>query len=359
MASINTARTVSATAMISDPNAATEHGGDIAAARRLFPDAPQPFIDLSTGINPDAYPLPPLDAKVFARLPDSAAQLRLCKIAAQTYGAPSVAHVVCAPGTQILLPLVTALVPAGRAAILGPTYSEHAQAAAQAGHAVLDARHMDELHGANLAIVVNPNNPDGRIIAKEELLALADALGARGGLLLVDEAFMDVGPPGASLAGNIDRGNVVVLRSFGKFFGLAGLRLGFAVAAPKLAAKLNRTLGPWAVSGPAIAIAEQAVADIVWIEATRARLQCAAQKLDQVLIDSGVEVIGGTSLFRLVRTRRADELFQHLGSNGIIVRAFREQPTWLRFGIPHESNWDRLRLALTSRSPAALDCRSL
>jgi cobalamin biosynthetic protein CobC len=346
------ARKVSTTAMTSDPDAATEHGGDIAAARRLFPDAPQPFIDLSTGINPDPYPLPPLDAKVFARLPDSAAQLRLSTIAAQTYGASSAAHMVCAPGTQILLPLVAALVPAGRAAILGPTYSEHARAAAQAGHAILDARDMDELHGADLAIVVNPNNPDGRVIAKEELLALCDALSARGGLLLVDEAFMDVGPPGASLAGNIDRGNVVVLRSFGKFFGLAGLRLGFAVAAPKLAARLNRALGPWAVSGPAIAIAEQALADVVWIEATRARLQCAAQKLDQVLIEAGAEVIGGTSLFRLVRTRRADETFQHLGTNGIIVRAFREQPTWLRFGIPHESGWDRLRLALASRSPA-------
>jgi len=344
--------------MISDPDATIEHGGDIAAAWRLFPDAPQPFIDLSTGINPDPYPLPPLDAKVFARLPDSAAQLRLSTTAAQTYGAPSAAHVVCAPGTQILLPLVAALVPAGRAVILGPTYSEHARAAAQAGHAILDARDIDELHGANLAIVVNPNNPDGRIIAKEELLALRDALSARGGLLLVDEAFMDVGPPGASLAGYIDRGHLVVLRSFGKFFGLAGLRLGFALAAPELAANLNRTLGPWAVSDPAIAIAEQALADIVWIETTRARLQRAAEKLDQVLIEAGVEVIGGTPLFRLVRTRRADEIFQHLGSNGIIVRPFREQPTWLRFGIPHESGWDRLRLALASRSPAALECRT-
>jgi len=344
--------------MISDPDATIEHGGDIAAAWRLFPDAPQPFIDLSTGINPDPYPLPPLDAKVFARLPDSAAQLRLSTTAAQTYGAPSAAHVVCAPGTQILLPLVAALVPAGRAVILGPTYSEHARAAAQAGHAILDARDIDELHGANLAIVVNPNNPDGRIIAKEELLALRDALSARGGLLLVDEAFMDVGPPGASLAGYVDRGHLVVLRSFGKFFGLAGLRLGFALAAPELAANLNRTLGPWAVSGPAIAIAEQALADIVWIETTRARLQRAAEKLDQVLIEAGVEVIGGTPLFRLVRTRRADEIFQHLGSNGIIVRPFREQPTWLRFGIPHESGWDRLRLALASRSPAALECRT-
>lgn len=338
--------------MISDPDAAIEHGGDIAAARRLFPDAPQPFVDLSTGINPDPYPIRPLDANALARLPDSAAQFRLTTIAAQTYGAPLAAHMVCAPGTQILLPLVAALVPAGRAVILGPTYSEHARAAAQAGHAILDARDMDELHGANLAIVVNPNNPDGRIIAKAELLALCDGLSARGGLLLVDEAFMDVGPPGASLAADVDRENVVVLRSFGKFFGLAGLRLGFAVAAPKLAARLKRALGPWAVSGPAIAIAEQALADIVWIEATRARLQCAAQKLDQILMDSGVEVIGGTSLFRLVRTRRATELFQYLGTSGIIVRAFREQPTWLRFGIPHESGWHRLRLALASRSPA-------
>jgi cobalamin biosynthetic protein CobC len=344
--------------MISDPDAAVDHGGDLAAARRLFPDAPQPFIDLSTGINPDPYPLPPLDAKVFARLPDSAAQLRLSAIAAQTYGAPSATHVVCAPGTQILLPLVAGLVPAGRAVILGPTYSEHARAAAQAGHAILDARDINELHGANLAIVVNPNNPDGRIIAKEELLALRDALSARGGLLLVDEAFMDVGPPGASLAGYVDRGHLVVLRSFGKFFGLAGLRLGFALAAPELAARLNRALGPWAVSGPAVAIAELALADIVWIETTRARLQRAAEKLDQVLIEAGAEVIGGTPLFRLVRTRRADEIFQHLGSNGVIVRPFREQPTWLRFGIPHESGWNRLRLALASRSPAALECRT-
>lgn len=355
MSSINTARAVSTTGIISDPDATLEHGGDLAAARRLFPEAPQPFIDLSTGINPDPYPLPPLDAKVFARLPDSAAQFRLSTIAARTYGAPSAAHVVCAPGTQILLPLVAALVPAGRAVILGPTYAEHARTAARAGHAILDARDVEELHGADLAIVVNPNNPDGRIVAKERLLALCDALSARGGLLLVDEAFMDVGPPGASLAGDVGRANLVVLRSFGKFFGLAGLRLGFALAAPDLAAKLTRALGPWAVSGPAVAIAERALADVIWIEATRARLRSAAERLDRVLIEAEVEVIGGTSLFRLVRTRHANEMFQHLGTAGIIVRAFREQPTWLRFGIPHESGWDRLRLALAWRSPAALE----
>jgi cobalamin biosynthesis protein CobC len=349
MSSINTARIVSVTAMTYDPGGRLEHGGDLATARRLFPEAPQPFIDLSTGINPHPYPLPLLGANVFAQLPDSAAQLRLSTIAAETYGAPSAAHVVCAPGTQLLLPLVARLVPAGRAVILGPTYSEHGRAAAHAGHAVLDAGNVEDLQGADLAVVVNPNNPDGRIIGKEELLALSDELNVRGGLLLVDEAFMDVGPPEASLAGEIDRGNIVLLRSFGKFFGLAGLRLGFALAAPELATKLNASLGPWAVSSPAIAIAQQALADAAWIDATRIRLASAAKKLDQLLADAGLQVIGGTSLFRLVRTSRAKAIFQHLGAGGIIVRHFREHATWLRFGIPGEPYWNRLGLTLARR----------
>jgi cobalamin biosynthetic protein CobC len=344
--------------MTYDPGRRLEHGGDLATARQLFPQAPQPFIDLSTGINPHPYPLPLLGANVFARLPDSAAQGRLCAIAAETYGAPSAAHVVCAPGTQLLLPLVAGLVSAGRAVILGPTYSEHARAAAQAGHAVLDARDVEELQGADLAVVVNPNNPDGRIIGKKELLALSDGLNVRGGLLLVDEAFMDVGPPEASLAGEIDRGNIVLLRSFGKFFGLAGLRLGFALAAPDLATKLNASLGPWAVSSPAIAIAEQALADAAWIGATRIRLARAAKKLDQLLADAGIEVIGGTSLFRLARTTRATAIFQHLGANGVIARHFREHPTWLRFGIPGEPHWDRLAVALAPPAYAHLNAKS-
>ena len=349
MSSINTARIVSVTAMTYDPGGRLEHGGDLATARRLFPEAPQPFIDLSTGINPHPYPLPLLGANVFAQLPDSAAQLRLSTIAAETYGAPSAAHVVCAPGTQLLLLLVARLVPAGRAVILGPTYSEHGRAAAHAGHAVLDAGNVEDLQGADLAVVVNPNNPDGRILGKEELLALSEKLNVRGGLLLVDEAFMDVGPPEASVAGEIDRGNIVVLRSFGKFFGLAGLRLGFALAAPDLATKLNASLGPWAVSNPAITIAEQALADAAWIGATRLRLASAAKKLDQLLADAAIQIIGGTSLFRLARTPHAKAICRHLGANGIIVRHFREHPTWLRFGIPGEPHWDRLGLALAPR----------
>src|SRR5262249_8535704 len=199
MASISRARRVSAAAMMSHLNAGSlEHGGDLAAARRLFPHAPQPFIDLSTGINPHPYPLPPLVANVVAQLPDSAAPVRLREVAARTYGPPTAAHVVCAPGTQILLPLVAALVPPGRAGVLGPTYSEHARGAALAGHAVMDVWDINELRQVDLAVIVNPNNPDGRIITKERLLALSDDLSARGGVPAVAEPFMDVGPTAAN-----------------------------------------------------------------------------------------------------------------------------------------------------------------
>jgi cobalamin biosynthetic protein CobC len=213
------------------------HGGDIGAARRLFPGAPEPFLDLSTGINPIPYPLPDLPAESFARLPEGEALAALKAAAAKAYGAPSTTHVVAAPGTQILLPLVAGLARPGRAAIVAPTYSEHSRAASLAGHAVTEVRDLGAVADAGLVVVTNPNNPDGRVFAKPDLLAIAKQLHARGGMLVVDEAFMDVGPAEASLAGDVSCGNVVVLRSFGKFFGLAGLRLGFAIAAPPLGSR--------------------------------------------------------------------------------------------------------------------------
>jgi cobalamin biosynthetic protein CobC len=326
-----------------------EHGGDLAAARRLFPDAAEPFIDLSTGINPNPYPLPRLPGEVFTRLPESVAVDRLVQIAATAYGAPSAACVVPAPGTQILLPLVCGLVRPGRAAILAPTYSEHARAAALAGHAVAAIRDLGAAGNAELVIVTNPNNPDGRLFAKGDLLELAKALTARGGVLVVDEAFMDVAPRGESLAPEIARGNIVVLRSFGKFFGLAGVRLGFALAAPVLAARLSAQLGPWAVSGPALAVGAAALADRDWIEDTRRRLATAAARLDAIVNDAGLEIVGGTALFRLTRTPAARVLFHRLGCAGILTRAFRDQPDWLRFGLPAaEPDWRRLQNAMAA-----------
>ncbi len=329
--------------------APAEHGGDLASARLLFPDAPEPFIDLSTGINPDPYPLPPLGPEIFARLPQPDAVDRLAAVAAAAYGAASARHVMAAPGTQILLPIVAALVPPGRAAVLGPTYAEHARAAALAGHAVEEVSDPAQLRGADLAVVVNPNNPDGRLLTKQPLLDLADRLPPRG-LLVVDEAFMDVCAAGASLADAVSRRKVVVLRSFGKFFGLAGLRLGFAIAGPALAARLREALGPWAVSGAAIAVGTTALADGPWMEARRAALSSAAERLDALLERADLAPVRGTSLFRLVSTARAPTLFGQLGRAGILVRRFADQPAWLRFGLPGgESEWQRLGAALSQR----------
>jgi cobalamin biosynthetic protein CobC len=376
--------------MVSQAAEPLEHGGDISAARRLFPGAPEPFIDLSTGINPYPYPLPHLPSALFERLPQADALARLVDAAAKAYGAPSPPCVVAAPGTQSLLPLVAALKPAGQVAILGPTYAEHARAAALAGHRVIETRELHELGDADLAIVVNPNNPDGRLLAVADLLALAEKLGRRAGILVVDEAFMDVGPHSArtvphpahsresgnpalldpaspsargrtgpfsmtaisaGLAGDVWRGNIVVLRSFGKFFGLAGVRLGFAIAAEDIAARLRASLGPWAVSGPAIAIGTIALADNAWIETTRVRLAQAAQRLDQILAGAKLEVLGGTALFRLAQTPAAAALYETLGRAGILVRRFAEHPTWLRFGLPdNEQAWERLANALADNA---------
>jgi cobalamin biosynthesis protein CobC len=350
MASIKSARNASVTAMNVHANLAPLlHGGDLAAARRQFPDAPEPLLDLSTGINPDSYPLPQLPADAFARLPDAASLHRLAAAAARAYGAPSGDHVVAAPGTQILLPLVAGLSPPGRARILGPTYAEHLRVAALVGHRAQEVATLDHLAEADFAVLTNPNNPDGRIVERDALIAIADALKRRGGFLVVDEAFMDVSPVDASLAGAVDRGGLVVLRSFGKFFGLAGLRLGFALAAPPIVERLAAMLGPWAVSGPAIAVGTTALADVVWANATRTQLAHAASRLDALLAAAGLDVVGGTSLFRLVQTPRADGLFDRLGRGGIIARRFAERPTWLRFGLPHgEDAWRRLHAALAA-----------
>jgi cobalamin biosynthesis protein CobC len=325
------------------------HGGGLAAARRLFADAPEPFIDLSTGINPYSYPLPQLPPDLFTRLPDPEALAAVAAIAAQSYAAVSAAHVVPAPGTQILLPLVAALVAPGRAAVVGPTYREHARAAALAGHRVSEISDLDAAREAMLVIVTNPNNPDGRVFDRNELIALGKRLARRGGLLIVDEAFMDVGPRDASLAGEVGRNAIVVLRSFGKFFGLAGVRLGFALAAPQLASRIAAKLGPWAVSGPALAIGARALADRAWSEEARKCLVTAADRLKAILSNAGLEIIGGTALFQLVRTPAASHLFDHLGRAGVLVRSFPEQPSWLRFGLPGtEAAWARLQIAMAA-----------
>jgi len=325
------------------------HGGDLDAARRLFPDAPQPFLDLSTGVNPHSYPIGQLPADAFAKLPQIEAVARLAEVAAVTYGAPHAGTVAIAPSSQILMTLVAGLVPGGRAAVLGPTYGEHARVARLAGHDVSEVSNVEEIEDEALAVVVNPNSPDGRIVSKDALLDLAARMQDRRGLLVVDEAFMEVGPEAASLCDQVERANVVVLRSFGKFYGLPGLRLSFALAGPSIARRLNAALGPWPVSGAALAIGTKALADTDWRRRTRIALDEAALRLDELLRSAGFTIAGGTPLFRLVRADDAETLFVKLGRRGILVRHFPEQKSWLRFGLPgDESEWQRLRASLAA-----------
>ncbi|MBE7185700.1 MAG: threonine-phosphate decarboxylase [Methylobacterium mesophilicum] len=335
--------------MEAETDAIRDHGGSLARARELFPHAPEPWIDLSTGINPHPYSLPIIPASAWERLPEERDIRELCEAAAARYGAPSFAHLVAAPGTQALLPQVAALVRPGAARVLGPTYAEHGRTLARARHEVREVASVEALAEADIAVLVNPNNPDGRRVAPAELEALASRLSRRGGILVVDEAFMDVAEDEGrwSVAKTVDRhDNLVVLRSFGKFYGLAGLRLGFAIAGLAIAKSLRAQLGPWAVSGPAVSVGRTALDDAEWASDMRSRLARDAARLDHLFRGHGLEA-GGTSLFRFVRTQQAREIFEACGRAGLYIRRFDAMPDALRFGLPpDDAAFERLDRAL-------------
>jgi cobalamin biosynthesis protein CobC len=324
----------------------TYHGGALEVARRLAPGAPEPWIDLSTGVNPHAYPLPRLEPEAWARLPDSGALARLEAAAALRYGAGA-AGVVAGAGSQALIHALSHILPRGAVGALGPTYGGFQAAFAAAGARVAEAARLEDMGALDVAIVVNPNNPDGRVVTRAALLGLHERLARRGGVLIADEAFADLEAADESLAPALPARGAVVLRSFGKTYGLAGLRLGFALASPDIAPSLRAALGPWPVSGPAIAIGERALADFDWVEAMRARLGKDAARLDALLLGAGWRIVGGTRLFRLAAHQDARAAFERLLAAGILTRPFADAPDRLRLGIPEGENaWARLAAAL-------------
>lgn len=324
------------------------HGGDLDRACARFPDAPLPWIDLSTGINPLPYPVPGLPREVWSRLPTAAEHDALLAAAARRYHVADIDTLVAAPGTQALIQLLPRLVPGSRVAVLGPTYDEHELCWTRQGHdvEVVDGIDAAFAAGATVIVAVNPNNPTGRLLSTGELCEAGARLAALDGLLVVDEAFVDVLPAGASVIPRRPPATVV-LRSFGKTYGLAGVRLGFAVADPPIAARLRGELGPWCVAGPALAIGAAALTDAAWLAATTIRLDETSRRLDRLLATAGFEILGGTPLFRLARHAEAARMADRLGRHGINVRAFGRQPDWLRFGLPGiEAEWLRLADAL-------------
>jgi cobalamin biosynthesis protein CobC len=323
------------------------HGGNIAAARSLYPDAPEPWIDLSTGISPISYPIGTVAASAWTRLPEPSDATALECTARRAYGGTDETPLVAGAGTQALLQWLPRIVPARRVAILGPTYTGHQTAWRDAGADVEIVGSLDQLRSHDVAVVVNPDNPTGRLIVREPLLSLAADLHRRAGLLVVDEAFMDVIGPAASVIPVLPPRGLVVLRSFGKAYGLAGVRLGFLAGPADLVERMRQVMGVWNLSGPAIAIGRRALSDTDWLAGTVRRLNDGVSRLDALLQDAGCVVEGGTPLFRYARSEAAPQIFDRLCRAGILTRPFADRPDHLRLGIPaDDAAWVRLAAAL-------------
>lgn len=310
------------------------HGGDLTWAEQTFGICRDNWLDLSTGLNPWPYVPDASPSSQWAHLPTKDEESALERAARCFYGIPDDAGLIAAPGTQALIQWLPRIVPPSGVAIVAPTYGEHATAWYRSGHEVMEVVSLDLVPAAaEVVIVVNPNNPDGKMQSKGELLAMAGYLAERGGMLLVDEAFGDLVTEN-SLASNAGRPGLVILKSFGKFFGLAGLRLGFALGPVSMEKALRECLGPWAVSAPALDIGRQALLDGDWADQTRIKLKAAAASLDRILANAGLSIMGGTDLYRLIETPNARTLFAHLGRHGILTRCFSYNENWLRIGLP-------------------------
>lgn len=317
------------------------HGGRIDAACARFGGTREEWLDLSTGINPCSWPVPDDLALDWHALPDPSALARLEGVAAQYFGVdPSLC---CAlPGSEIGLRLIAATLGLpGR--YIEPSYRTHAAMFTRAQ--AVKASRTDDL--ANALVVANPNNPDGRVTPPAMLRDWLRLQEAAGGWLIVDEAFVDTMPL-VSSAPEVDPARrLIVMRSFGKFFGLAGVRLGFAIAPPEVISALRNLLGDWPLSGAALAIGERAYADSAWIDATRTALAARAAQFDRMLSQHGMAPQGASPLFRLVRAENAGALFDRLAGHHILTRPFADRSDWLRFGVPaDEAQMQRVARAL-------------
>lgn len=318
-----------------------DHGGNIDGAMTQFGGTAAEWIDLSTGINRLPYPVAPLSEAAWRALPTRAATKALTRAAARAYATG--AATLPLAGAQAAIQMIPRLGKPGEARVLAPTYNEHAASLRAAGWAVEEVASPGDLAGAEMAVIVNPNNPDGRETPPARLLEVAGKVDR----LVVDESFADARPD-LSLAPHAGaRRGLFVLRSFGKFYGLAGVRLGFVLGHADDIAALSEMAGPWPVSGAAIEIGQSALADAAWARATITRLRAESARMDGLAQEAGWGVIGGTELFRLYHTPDAAAAQTHLARAHIWSRIFPWSPHLLRLGLPgSEREWERLGAAL-------------
>ncbi|PZQ14970.1 MAG: threonine-phosphate decarboxylase [Ancylobacter novellus] len=324
------------------------HGGDLAAAEAAFGQPRHGWLDLSTGVNPHAYPLKPLPPDVLRRLPDPVDTKALTAIAREAYGWGADTPVCAGAGAQAMIQLLPYLRVRGQVLVIGRTYGEHAYVWARAGHKVKEAWALSHADDADVVIVVNPDNPTGRTFEPDLLMGVARKLAKRDGLLVIDESFADVSQE-TTLGSRLPSKGVVVLRSFGKFYGLPGVRLGFAAGDEEMVSELAAELGPWPVCGPALFAGKSALPDRTWAAEMRLQLAVDALRLDAVLNGAGFNQVRGCDLFRMVRHPRAAEIHRSLAREGVWARAFDERPDHLRFGLPgDDEGFSRLDRALKS-----------
>lgn len=308
-----------------------DHGGGIDSAAARHGGARADWIDLSTGINPIPYPVGTLSDMAWSALPDLHAQTALIDAARRFWDIPEGASVLPVPGASAAIAHIPRLMTADVAYIPIPTYNEHAAAFCADGWAV-----VTEVQAAQAQVIVHPNNPTGQLWSAQDLTAP---------LRVIDESFCDVTPAHSLIAQACDPGTLV-LKSFGKFWGLAGLRLGFVIGDPTLVAKLAEMLGPWPVSGVALEVGARALNDTAWAETARHRLTHDARRLDDMMTAADATLIGGTTLFRLYRVEDAHAWQDRLARHHIWSRVFPYAPDWIRLGLPSEQGWDRLAQAL-------------
>ena len=300
-------------------NLKQDHGGGLDAAVNHYGGTRSDWLDLSTGINPNPYPIPDIPLHYWHVLPDEGPKIRLLDAARKFWKVPNGAKIVATSGVSAIIAQLPNLVDETRVSIINPTYNEFA--------ASFVGQDWSLQQRAPVQVRVHPNNPDGRLFSRAEINNQHDRL------TIIDESFCDVCPE-SSFIDLADKPDHIILKGTGKFWGLAGLRLGFAITTPDLAEKLEQQLGPWNISGPAQFIGQKALSDQDWVVATRSKLAAMAEQLRSVLCQNGLTALGGTDLFQLAETTSAIALHDHLCRNHILTRIFPYSEKWIRLGLP-------------------------
>jgi cobalamin biosynthetic protein CobC len=325
------------------------HGGNILAMAEKYHVPQNEWLDLSTGLNPNGWSVHAIPENVWQALPEEGDELQ--RAACEYYGCE-----YCLPvaGSQAAIQLLPSLRKGSKVGIISPTYAEHEHAWKKAGHTVkrIDACDVEsEIVHLDVLVVVNPNNPTGEMFSVETLLGWHLQLSKKGGWLVVDEAFMDVTPELSLISTGI-RSGLIILRSLGKFFGLAGVRCGVVITDKELLTLLAEKMGPWSVTGPSRYVATQALRDHDWHVTTRQSLKQHGHRLTTLLKQHGLPANGGTALFQWFKHPQAKKIFDAFARQGILLRLFNENASAnssLRFGLPkNEQQWLRLSEALNT-----------